>query len=500
MDNNKQMSRLRLAILPVADHELGKFLPMCAMIFLTIFAYSLLRAFKDTIIVQAPGAGALLLPFLKTYAVFPSSLLAAIGYMRLRKNVDAGKAYYVCVSLFIAFFAVFALILSPYRDALHFSPEWLVGMQKAYPPFSFFFAIVAYWSYALFYVASELWGTYMLSVLFWQFANETTSPDQSKRYYPLYVLAGNLALLALFPVINHISNNAQSDVQEVCGLVALCGFLLMYFFSVAQAAQRKEAREEKIVKKKKKKLTMMESFAVLFRSEYVGYIAILVLSYGSIITLVELIWKAQASQLYTTKQSWLQFQGYYTLLTGIATIVMNYLSKGVIRQFGWLTGAIITPIAAGVLSCMFFIFILGQSSFAAIGMFLDIAPMTFAVWVGTYAVLLTKGSKYSFFDPTKEMAFIPLEPDLKINGKAAVDGVGGRLGKSLGSLISSTLIILYSTTGSVAKAMDIAPILFVVVVVLTVAWFFSVIRLSVLYNKESKRLVDEQAAAATGAA
>ena len=106
MDKNKQMSRLRLAILPVADHELGKFLPMCAMIFLTIFAYSLLRAFKDTIIVQAPGAGALLLPFLKTYAVFPSSLLAAIGYMRLRKNVDAGRAYYVCVSLFIAFFAI----------------------------------------------------------------------------------------------------------------------------------------------------------------------------------------------------------------------------------------------------------------------------------------------------------------------------------------------------------------------------------------------------------
>ena len=129
-------------------------------------------------------------------------------------------------------------------------------------------------------------------------------------------------------------------------------------------------------------------------------------------------------------------------------------------------------------------------------MYLDVAPMTFAVWVGTYAVLLTKGSKYSFFDPTKEMAFIPLEPDLKINGKAAVDGVGGRLGKSLGSLISSTLIILYSTTGTVAKAMDIAPVLFVVVLVLTIAWFFSVIRLSVLYNRESKRQADEEAAAA----
>ena len=99
MDKNKQMSRLRLAILPVADHELGKFLPMCAMIFLTIFAYSLLRAFKDTIIVQAPGAGALLLPFLKTYAVFPSSLLAAIGYMVAKKCRCWKSLLRMCISI-----------------------------------------------------------------------------------------------------------------------------------------------------------------------------------------------------------------------------------------------------------------------------------------------------------------------------------------------------------------------------------------------------------------
>ena len=94
------------------------------------------------------------------------------------------------------------------------------------------------------------------------------------------------------------------------------------------------------------------------------------------------------------------------------------------------------------------------------------------------------------------MAFIPLEPDLKINGKAAVDGVGGRLGKSMGSLISSTLIMLYSTAGTRATAMDIAPVLFVVVLGFTLAWFFSVVRLSVLYNRET-RLAEEAQAAAT---
>ena len=179
---------------------------------------------------------------------------------------------------------------------------------------------------------------------------------------------------------------------------------------------------------------------------------------------------------------------------------MNYLSKGVIRKMGWITGAIITPIASGVLSCFFFIYVLGESMFSGVAMALQMAPLTFGVWFGAYAVILTKGSKYSFFDPTKEMAFIPLDPDLKINGKAAVDGVGGRLGKSAGGLVTSTLLVMFSTTEAAATALDIAPILFGLVAVLTVAWLFSVIRLNALYTHAVEKSERDQREASQGAA
>ena len=67
-------------------------------------------------------------------------------------------------------------------------------------------AIIRNWTYALFYTMAELWGSVVVSLLFWGFANEVTKVEEAKKYYPLFGLGANVALIFSGQYVRFVSS------------------------------------------------------------------------------------------------------------------------------------------------------------------------------------------------------------------------------------------------------------------------------------------------------
>ena len=98
---------------------------------------------------------------------------------------------------------------------------------------------------------------------------------------------------------------------------------------------------------------------------------------------------------------------------------------------------------------------------------------------GTVQNVASKVTKYSLFDPCKEMAYIPLGPEVRSKGKAAVDVLGARLGRSLGSVVQQALVF---TVGG-GSVLNCGAALGVVYVATVAVWMGAISDLAELFGE-----------------
>ena len=230
----------------------------------------------------------------------------------------------------------------------------------------------------------------------------------------------------------------------------------------------------------KKKTPLSESLKVVFSSKYIGYIAVLVLSYGIAINLLEGPWKAKIKEMYPDTDSYLYFMGSINQWNGSLAIIFSLVGVSIMRKYSWFTAAIITPIMIFVTGmCFFTLIVFENAAHILISSFFVINPLMLAVLLGAVQNVLSKASKYSLFDSTREMTYIPIDEELRSKGKAAVDVVGARLAKSGGALVQSMLFMIFPA----ATYTSIAPFLMIVFAIVTIIWIMNVRVLNKEYLK-----------------
>ena len=453
--------------------------------------YGILTALKDTVVVTSKHSGAEVIPILKGWIVLPIALFCAMFYSKLCNLFRRSHLFYGIILAFLAFFMIYAFVLFPNSDFLspHKFSDHLVTLFG--PKLQHWVAIIRHWMHALFFVSAELWGSLVIFMLFWGFSNEITHINEAKRFYTLFSAGGNLAAIATGPIVCFFTKkyahiNIIFTQQILLLFVLLFGLIIMglHFWICRYVLKDVKYFDPSLSAKKHKvktKLSLMQGMKYLAKSKYLRYLAIMVIGYGLTINLIEVTWKAHLKIYLPTAAEFQSFMGTLSTFVGLtATFLALFIGSNVFRKFGWKVSALIPPIAVGISGLFFLLFVMHKSKLTAMTAFIGISPLAFIAFFGAFQNVLSKAVKYCFFDTSKEMAFIPLDQEAKVKGKAAIDVVGSRLGKSGAAWLQIFLIDVLGT-GSI---LSVTHLLIPMVIVAVLGWGRSILSL----DKEREKI------------
>ena len=514
VDTIANFGKWRKRLWPICVTELNVFLPLFIIKFFVSFNYTILEATKDTVVVTAVGGGAEVIPVLKGGVVLFTAFFAMLLYSKLSNKLSRTNLFYVVLAPFAIFFVLYGFVLFPNRELLSptESADWLlsvIGVEHKH-----WISVYRDWTNSLFFVLAELWGGMMISLLFWGFANQITNVKNAARFYALYTAGGQVGTVVAGLIVYNSSSltggNFAVTVAMLMSIVLFGCFVIagVYWWTnryvVNQPGFVMTLPNKDHLKDSRTKLSLKDSLLFIMRSPYLGLITLMVIGYGFSINMVEVSWKAMLKLQFPNASDYQAYMGIVqTILGFISLFTAVFVGGNIIRRYGWYASAQLTPLVLGLTSLLFFsvYFVFPDYvsnhgtlwqmnipiyNFSFAGFSWQIEPITFLltplavlVFFGTIHNVLCKTMKYCLFDTTKEMAYIPLDKEAKIKGKAAVDLVGARFGKS-GASWTQLALIDFIGAGSI---LDVLSMLFPCIACIVVFWFFAVHGLNKRFTK-----------------
>ena len=489
--------RLKECYLLVQLQEIYRIFPLFSLLFLVSFIYNILRPLKLSLVVTAPNSGADIIPFLKLWAILPASFFFAYLYTKLSSTLNRINVFYSLIGIFLGFFLIFA-IMYPYQTYLEC--DFLADLLGSILPKGLhgLTALVRYWFLALFYVMAELWGSMILTLLAWGFANESISVKQAKHSYALLAVGAdsagifsgqfaNLIRVKNFNPLLPYGNTAweQTLITTLLAVIAIgIVIILLYRYNSLKAQNNTTVitnkKEENIIK-----MSIIDCLKYTFRSPYMLCLTAIVVSYFMSFNLFDVIWTHQLKLHFTKTSDFNYYSNHITSIVGILAASMAFFISGnVLRKLGWRCAALVTPVVMLITALGFFPTILCEQHPILDFIFnLFKSPISnIIIFFGTIQYCLTRACKYAIFDATKEIAFIPLSIHEKRQGKVVIDTIVSRFSKSGSAVLFHGLLLFCGNLA--ATTPYVAAIIFITIAI----WIFAVYTL----NKVTSKTIDQE--------
>ena len=424
--------------------------------------------------------GAEAIPFVKFWVVMPLAFCFLVTYSLLANRLNKRYLFFVTLIPFLVWMLLFSSFIFP-NLTLFLANDLSITLSESLPEsLQVISGLVRYWPLTLFYAIAELWGAAVLCILFWTSVNDSFSTEAAKGFYPTLTLSGNSASMFSGPLLIYCVNIQTSwdkSLSILCLLFLIFGaFILVlneYCHKIRQRTDSLAVSGQK--QQTTTSLPFWESIRYLSVSPYLGCIALIMLSYCISINLVEVAWKNQLVRVYSSEADYARFMGTLTFYYGLGCVVCGIVLSYLLKK-GWRMAAFATPVIMVTTALPFFLVSLANEYEVELLGFGYFNLLLAGVAIGMIGNVFSKSAKYTFFDTTKEMAFVPLNDEQKYKGKAAIELIVSRLGKSGSSFVLQFLILSF---GSLSYALPWMAGIFFLVIVL---WFYSIYQLDKQYK------------------
>ena len=408
------------------------FFLMFAIVCLINVDFAILRSMRSTLAVVDLGNSAALIPYFELLGTFPGAVLVTIALAWLMNRLAIHKVFLIAVGGFVLFYTLFAFGFYPFLGV------WKVGIQSLtwLPGHDWLGLHLGAFAAMLFYTMAELWKVALLSVLFWGLANQYLSLEEAKRFYAPTILGGSVGAIFAGPLITactSLTSSWATSMSMMLMAVSILGLFTIWLYYLLWRRLSKRALREV---KRREPFSLRAGIAACRNSPYLLLLLWMVCADYIAYALGELIFLEVLRERFPSPQDYCAYMG--TLGTwsgGLTALFALFITPWLIHRHRWVVASLVTPILIFLSAGSFFVMVCSHDYWES-----SIAWVTLTVACGSVQFCLCRAAKYTLFDTAKEIAFIHLPDQERMQGKLVVDGIGSRMGRSGASVLSIGLI------------------------------------------------------------
>ena len=365
---------------------------IAAAVSFLLCGYEFIRAVSTSLFIDAYGSKNL--PWVMV-AVFPGVYLLIYIYGRFLSRFGANRALAITSLLSAAVMVgAYALIVKGYPIAT-----------------------------VITYVFREAYIVLIIEQ-YWSFVNSTLNPKQARWINGPFCAIGSLGSIAGGTLVSHLAGPLGSEKLLLLAAASLIPAAICSTIAYSLAGEPQPSEAEKGGRQGH------TGARVLFRSRYLIFILLLILSTQVVSTVLDLRFNGLVEESIPDKDARTAFYGkFYGQWLGISAAVLQVIGAPLLLRF--------IPLCFIHLGIPLIHFI---ACFAS-----TIAP---SLGIGALAFLFFKAFDYSIFRAGKEIFYIPLSFDARYRAKQVIDSFGYRSAKSGSALVIALLGLAWTIPGA----------------------------------------------------